>query len=1203
MSRTTKWSLLVLAASLLCTGPLLAQWPNNPDEDPLLAPPNDPGYLNKDGDGNIVGGDWNRWSFVPDSYNVVDSERALGTGMHADRGWQITPGDARIVIAVLDSGIKWDEADLARKYVLNRAELEAIGDDAKPLGPPMTGGDEWDINGDGILTTMDYTINDAGTEVARFDKNENGLIEGQDFIIAFSDGNDDDGNGFVDDIAGWDFFWNDNDPYDDTRFGHGTGEAKDSGAEGNNGIGSLGICPNCSILNMRVGDSFVVDANDFGDAVVYAVDQGAVVIQEALGAMNMTPLATEAIEYAYANNVAVVASAADELSFHHNLPGTTNHTIYVHAVVHDKNSALASTTFLNFNNCTNYGGQLLLSSPGSGCSSEATGVTAGHVGMIYSAAIGPQQSNVTGGLAPLDPPLSSEEVRALLINSVDDIDVDGSENDSTKFPSVEGWDWHFGYGRNNVRTSLDMIVDREIPPEADIVEPLWFEVLWPDVSTSVSITGRVGARVDGLDARYATYDYVLEYALGVDPKEGWKTIKEETGVAAFAGEIAVWDISNIENEMNIDAPAADPHSNSVTVRLRVSAQNAASTTVTNEFRKTFFVHRDPDLFAGFPMHFEGSLEPSMKFANLDDDPGEELIMVTNEGLLHAFKPDGSELPGFPIELGMRKGHATGESGSHEEACAYQDPGSRDASCVAKHGQVNFEVRQAMVGTPAIGDLEGDGSDMEIVVSTFDGYIFAYRLDGSLVPGFPVRTDPANSATTNPDNRLDEGFFASPVLFDLDGDKDLEIINAAMDQHVYVFHHDGSLDSGFPVLLRDESDPIFYNLGERIVASSAVGDIDRDGVVEIISPTNEFYDGNRVRLYIVDGRGKNAPDGPIEGGGPLVFSGLLGEVLPIVGRGIAGAPVLANIDSDPYLEFTAEGIAGRPLMRSWDGSKLIEKAGAYSASPDYFGEKSNSADDGALPLLSNGIFSRLDDSGDLAYVKGTAGYGFALAFASGGERGYFDHQITAWNVNTGLPLVGFPQVVDDWQFIAGPSAADIDGDFNVEVLVGTGGYRVHAFNSEGEVPEGWPKFTGGWIIATPTLGDFDGDGNLDVAVGTRSGWLYVWKTRGGKTDGPIDWRFNNHDLRNTNNYEEPFVGQGGPVDPVEPEPDVGGEDTTDQDTTVPTTDTAADTGSVTGGGGSDDDCGCQTVRTSSSDSPMGLFLVVGALGLVALRRRR
>ena len=57
--------------------------------------------------------------------------------------------------------------------------------------------------------------------------NNNGRIDPQDLILndTYADGVDDDANGYIDDISGWDFFYNDNDPLDDTRFGHGNGEA------------------------------------------------------------------------------------------------------------------------------------------------------------------------------------------------------------------------------------------------------------------------------------------------------------------------------------------------------------------------------------------------------------------------------------------------------------------------------------------------------------------------------------------------------------------------------------------------------------------------------------------------------------------------------------------------------------------------------------------------------------------------------------------------------------------------------------------------------------------------------------------------------------------------------------------------------------------------------------------------------------------
>ena len=76
-------------------------------------------------------------------------------------------------------------------------------------------------------------------------------------------------------------------PFDDVQYGHGTGEAEDSSAEANNG-GQPGTCPNCMVIPLRVGDSFVADVNNFAQAVLYAVDNG--VLVDPGGARHAQPL-------------------------------------------------------------------------------------------------------------------------------------------------------------------------------------------------------------------------------------------------------------------------------------------------------------------------------------------------------------------------------------------------------------------------------------------------------------------------------------------------------------------------------------------------------------------------------------------------------------------------------------------------------------------------------------------------------------------------------------------------------------------------------------------------------------------------------------------------------------------------------------------------------------------------------------------------
>ena len=162
------------------------------------------------------------------------------------------------------------------------------------------------------------------------------LFEPQDVLIAFTGGafaGDDDSNGFDDDIVGWDFLDDDNDPYDDVQYGHGTGEANDSTAEADNGQGGAGACPNC-VFDAHAGRRQLRRRRQplrAGDAST-ATDNGALVIQEALGTLNNSRLARESVDYAYEHGTTVIASAADEAAQHNNWPSSLPHVILVNSV-------------------------------------------------------------------------------------------------------------------------------------------------------------------------------------------------------------------------------------------------------------------------------------------------------------------------------------------------------------------------------------------------------------------------------------------------------------------------------------------------------------------------------------------------------------------------------------------------------------------------------------------------------------------------------------------------------------------------------------------------------------------------------------------------------------------------------------------------------------------------------------------------------
>lgn len=123
-------------------------------------------------------------------------------------------------------------------------------------------------------------------------------------------GIDDDHNGYVDDVLGWDFVDNDNSPTD--LDGHGTHIAGTIAAA-NDGVGTTGVAYGARIMPVRV-----LDANGFGTyanialGVRYAADNGAQVINLSLGGSSSSPDVVSAIQYATQKGAVVVTSAGNE---------------------------------------------------------------------------------------------------------------------------------------------------------------------------------------------------------------------------------------------------------------------------------------------------------------------------------------------------------------------------------------------------------------------------------------------------------------------------------------------------------------------------------------------------------------------------------------------------------------------------------------------------------------------------------------------------------------------------------------------------------------------------------------------------------------------------------------------------------------------------------------------------------------------------
>ncbi len=224
------------------------------------------------------------------------SEQWNLAAMNMSKAWQLEKGKPSVVVAVVDSGIQVDHPDIENQLWHNVQEIP-------------------------------------------------------------SNGIDDDNNGYVDDIIGWDFSdaptlqghgdWTlrDNQPNDET--GHGTQVSGIIAAETDNRIGIAGIAPNCRIMALRagfrIGGGAFLQNDDVAAAIVYAADNGADVINLSLGDTVNAFLIRDAVEYAYNRGCLLIAAAGNSAEPFSLYPAALQNVISVAAL--DRDLQLGGSNF------------------------------------------------------------------------------------------------------------------------------------------------------------------------------------------------------------------------------------------------------------------------------------------------------------------------------------------------------------------------------------------------------------------------------------------------------------------------------------------------------------------------------------------------------------------------------------------------------------------------------------------------------------------------------------------------------------------------------------------------------------------------------------------------------------------------------------------------------------------------------------------
>jgi hypothetical protein len=238
-------------------------------------------------------------------------------------------------------------------------------------------------------------------------------------------------------VNGYNFVNNDYDPSDD--HGHGTHVAGIIAANTNNNIGMSGICWGCRIMPIKVLDNNGAGyASTIATGILYAVDNGARIINLSLGTPSYSLTLWYAVKYAYDAGVVVVSAmgnSSDNTVFY---PARFKESISVGSTNHTDRRSYFST----------YGTHIDIVAPGQSILSAYNDNTFMYMSGTSMAA--PFVSGVVGLLLSKNPLYTPNQVKWLLEVGADDVVGDVLED-------TAGWDQYMGAGRLNAYNSLQTV--------------------------------------------------------------------------------------------------------------------------------------------------------------------------------------------------------------------------------------------------------------------------------------------------------------------------------------------------------------------------------------------------------------------------------------------------------------------------------------------------------------------------------------------------------------------------------------------------------------------------------------------------------------------------------------------------------------------------------------------------------------------------
>lgn len=937
---------------------------------------------------------------------------------------------------------------------------------------------------DNTVTTV-VAIIDTGVDTDHPDLAANMWINPGEIA---DNGIDDDHNGYVDDIFGWDFspssdLYNidagDNDPTD--YYGHGTHCAGIVAAVGNNGIGIIGTAPDTKIMALKIFPSSLTSI--MAMAIIYAADNGADVISMSFGLPYRSYLVEEALAYAHEKGVVLCASTGNSAIEEYNYPAGFETTIAIGASNDSDYVADFSTIGSHVDVCA----------PGLAILSLRADTTDMYedeepwvhiVGDEYYLASGtsmscPMTAGLIAYLRSVSPGLLPEKVRQIIHETADDyIDPYGLGW------NLPGWDMYSGYGRINLKQTL-----AAAPAVRTIINDPYINEI---VNGAVEIRGIA----DGAGFE----SYTLEYGEGAEPAEYYPIAGLSTPVTNDI--LAGWNTSGLSGRY--------------TLRLRSGGNN--------EYRRTVFVANEAaaevispkagDTVSNIIDIVADAYSPDFGYLVVDYGYGaeptswSELAVVTvpasndivSDWLVESL-PEGE----YTLRLSVY-------SSSKLEIQNEIQVNVRSNFSSENAWKINLDADPSLLANYA--DIDNDGIN-EIIVGTSSG-IRIFEPDGT-----PDNEHPAVNIVNN--------LVAPPAVGRLDDDDIDDFVTVGDNPPMIYGFRSGEGDFEFPLGRTPNFED--YSQSEYDFTTLFLKDIDGDGVDEIhlIIVNNSqtvtyVHDAESGLMLAFDSISVYLPvdldnDGIDELYTYSEWSGIIhrrdhtGNVLDSIGIEMDGGRFFCrgmtayDIDGDDRPELIVYGNyrgAGYWLY-AYDEYFSLKDGWPHSMGIDEF----------LVPTVP--VFADVNHDGAPEYFC----VNFDVSYS----------YVHAWNLD-GSPIIpgnpdGFLTIIPRPGKLNMPVLTDVDGDGRADIVACANDdlffnyqvQRIFAWDISGDLFDEYPFITAPQISLnlassfrfTPTVGDIDMDGNVDLIMPTADSSLIFMNYPGvaynpENSPSPI-WRYN------------------------------------------------------------------------------------------------